>query len=150
MKSQRHSTLFQKPWQKLQADIVTAFGYGHTWLPVVTNEDRQPHTLLKRNLLDFIHPVSFTEAAVSDVRNQLEYVVTETTDVDDVCRFLCLGCPRRLDIDTHHLCLSISLFEPAPLVHGFSCQVSYPRSSCVDPRFVVRNVNDQVACCLFK
>ena len=121
MKSQRHSTLFQKPWQKLQADIVTAFGYGHTWLPVVTNEDRQPHTLLKRNLLDFIHPVSFTEAAVSDVRNQLEYVVTETTDVDDVCRFLCLGCPRRLDIE--HTIFAFR-FRFLNLLHWFMVSVA--------------------------
>ncbi len=94
-------------------------------------------------LLDFIDPVIFAEASVRDICNQLKHLVTEASDVDDVCRFLCLGCPIRLQVDTDHLRLWISLLERIPLSHRLGGSTGR-QTIRVNPRFVVGNVDDQI------
>ena len=76
----------------------------------------------------------------SERRDHVEYLVGESPDVQDVRAFSRLRRLIRLDVQANQASLRIPLPEFRPLGQ----QRSSPAASLINPRFVIRNEEDQI------
>lgn len=85
--------------------------------------------------------------AVREFGDQREHLIAEAADVDDLGRLLDLGRAVRLDVDADHFSIGGSLFKDVPLPHRFGRRGAAVSSISgrIHPRFVVRDVNHQIA-----
>lgn len=85
-------------------------------------------------------------AACGNLGDQAEHLVAEPADIDDIRPFLRLGVRVRLDVDRHHLGLRVSRLEILPLPHRLGRPAAESTVyGAIDPRFVVRHVDHQIA-----
>src|SRR5690349_6295182 len=99
----------------------------------VTISALSSHSYLYR--LDPFDPVVARESSRRKVRDNLEGLIEEATDIQNVFPFNRLGRHVRLQIDQHQPSLSIALPKHVPLAHGFGSA----RLAAIDPRLIVRN-----------
>src|SRR6266540_716989 len=102
--------------------------------------------LLQLNSLDHADPVVVAQTSRGEFRDQLEDLIREAADIQDVFALLGLDRAVGLNVNADHPRLLIAPLEFGPLRHrlgGAAAEAAVARR--VDPRFAVRDVDDQVA-----
>src|SRR5262245_44356538 len=106
-----------------------------------------PHLhLLQLNGLDYADPVFVAQTSRGEFRDQIEDLIREAADVQDVFALLGLDRAVGLNVNADHPRLRIAPLEFGPLRHrlgGAAAEAAV--TGRVDPRFAVRDVDDQVA-----
>src|SRR5262245_55473450 len=102
--------------------------------------------LLQLNGLDHADPVVVAQTSRGEFRDQIEDLIREAADVQDVFALLGLDRAVGLNVNADHPRLRIAPLEFGPLRHrlgGAAAVAAVTRR--VDPRFAVRDVDDQIA-----
>src|SRR5262245_36425518 len=96
--------------------------------------------------LNHADPVVVAQTSRGEFRDQLEDLIREAADVQDVFALLGLDRAVGLNVDADRPRLRIAPLEFGPLLHrlgGASAEAAVTRR--IDPRFAVRDVDDQIA-----
>ncbi|MDQ3374851.1 MAG: hypothetical protein M3521_13310, partial [Acidobacteriota bacterium] len=97
------------------------------------------------NLLNHTNPMFGIQSAAREFRNQRKNLVGKSADVQNVCAFFGLRVRVRLDVNADEFRVRNSGFELVSLLHRFraASAEAFARGR-VNPRFVIRNVNQNV------
>ena len=101
--------------------------------------------LLQLNLLNHANPMFRRQIAAREFGDEIKNLVGKSADVQNVCAFFGLRVRVRLNVNADEFCIRVARFELVPLFHRFgSASAEASVNRCVNPRFVIRNVNQNV------
>src|SRR5690349_7265111 len=114
------------PSQGVCAVVPTAFG---------------PSSFLQRYRIDNTDPVISVQLTARELRDHVENLIRESTDIENVFTVNRLHRAVRLHVDANQTSRGIALLEHIPLSHHLRAAAS----TGINPRLVIRNKDHEIA-----
>src|SRR5579885_3164111 len=110
-------------------------------LPSIRNPKSAFRNPSKSDLLDHADPVVCVETVGGELSDHFKDVIREAADVENVRRLGCLHSRVGLDVNAGEARARVTSLERGPLLHRRRAAAT----ARVNPRLVVRDVDDEVA-----